>query len=311
MTLPAAPGSVVHLMKEIFGTLKYIANHPLSDGYRFQAMKRYFHWQVKSRIRRKPLIVDFVNQSKLCVQRGITGATGNIYTGLHEFADMSFLLHFLGEGDTFVDVGANVGSYTILASAARKARSISIEPIPETFTHLVRNIVVNRIEHLVLALNIGLGAERGTLKFTSGLDTVNHVLTANESAVSDTTDVDVFTLDEITLPTRPKLIKIDVEGFETEVLKGGGRLLSGNSLLAAVIELNGSGKRYGFDESLVHSRMRDCGFVACTYQPFERRLTPMETTNDRGDNTLYVRNLPAVREALQHSPPFHVNGRLV
>ena len=70
----------------------------------------------------------------------MTGATGNIYAGLHEFADMAFTLHFLRPDDLFMDVGANVGSYTLLASGVCKARTISFEPYPETMAALRRNI---------------------------------------------------------------------------------------------------------------------------------------------------------------------------
>ena len=63
----------------------------------------------------------------------MTGATGNIYTGLHEFEDMMFLLHLLRPGDIFVDAGANIGSYTVLASAVVGAKSISFEPVPPLF----------------------------------------------------------------------------------------------------------------------------------------------------------------------------------
>lgn len=52
----------------------------------------------------------------------MTGATGNIYVGLHEFEDMAFLLHVLRRTDLFVDVGANIGSYTILAGGAAGAK---------------------------------------------------------------------------------------------------------------------------------------------------------------------------------------------
>jgi len=48
-----------------------------------------------------------VNGSKFLVKTGETGLTGNIYTGLHEFPDMGFLLHFLRAEDLFVDIGAN------------------------------------------------------------------------------------------------------------------------------------------------------------------------------------------------------------
>lgn len=79
----------------------------------------------------------------------MTGATGNIYTGLHEFIDMAFCLHLLRPGDLFIDVGANVGSYTILASKVVGANSFTLEPVPETFKRLKRNININDIVSLV------------------------------------------------------------------------------------------------------------------------------------------------------------------
>ena len=59
----------------------------------------------------------------------MTGATGNIYAGLHEFVDMAFCLHLLRSGDLFVDVGANIGSYTVLASKVAGANSVTLELI--------------------------------------------------------------------------------------------------------------------------------------------------------------------------------------
>ena len=72
----------------------------------------------------------------------MTGITGNWYCGLHEFHEMAFVLHFLRKNDTFIDVGANVGSYTILA-AVTGSNVISIEPIPSTFNYLKNNVSIN------------------------------------------------------------------------------------------------------------------------------------------------------------------------
>ena len=44
------------------------------------------------------------------------GATGNLFCGLHEIEDMGFVLHFLRSDDIFLDVGVNVGTYTVLAA---------------------------------------------------------------------------------------------------------------------------------------------------------------------------------------------------
>src|SRR6185437_5282689 len=102
---------------------------------RWAAFWRFAGWQFQSRIFRRPVIYPFLEKSKIIVQGGMTGATGNIYTGLHEFEEMMFLLHLLRPADLFADVGANVGSYTILASAVAGAGSISFEPLPATFLH--------------------------------------------------------------------------------------------------------------------------------------------------------------------------------
>jgi len=106
----------------------------------------------------------------------MTGATGNIYTGLHEFEEMSFVLHFLRKDDVMFDIGANIGSYTILAGAVVGAECFAFEPIPDTFGHLIDNVNINGIYEKVKCYNIGIADKNGILKFTSNLDTCNHVV---------------------------------------------------------------------------------------------------------------------------------------
>ncbi len=57
---------------------------------------------------------------------------------------MSFVLHFLRNTDLFIDVGANLGAYSILASSVSGARTIAFEPVPHTFQLLKNNIALNR-----------------------------------------------------------------------------------------------------------------------------------------------------------------------
>jgi len=131
-----------------------------------------------------PVAVNFVNKTKLLVAPGMTGATGNIYTGLHEFYDMAFALHLLRRDDVFVDVGANVGVYTVLASSV-EAKSISIEPINDAFDQLMLNVHLNDICDWVDPRRIGVGSKKGTLKFTSALDTTNHVVDGEEETKTE------------------------------------------------------------------------------------------------------------------------------
>ena len=106
---------------------------------------------------------------------------------------MSFLLHLLRNTDTFFDVGANVGSYTILASGVCGARSLSFEPVPATFEILKKNIFLNHLQQKIKAIPAGVGHEKGFLHFSSDQDTTNHVIAVSET-VTDTITVPIVSL---------------------------------------------------------------------------------------------------------------------
>jgi len=275
----------------LFSLLKFITNHPLNRKNKIRAVSRFAKWQINSRLNPYPVIYSYTDRTKLIIQRSMTGATGNLYCGLHEFSDMGFLLHFLRKDDLFVDIGANIGSYTILAGGHVGAKVLSIEPLPKTFEHLKRNIAVNQISDNVTAYNLALGNEKGQLSFTTTLDTMNHVATASDT---NTISVPVETLDTILEKENdPVLLKIDVEGFETDVLNGAESTLKKNSLKAIIIELNGSGLRYGYDETLLHEKLLSGGYHPYQYNPFARELTAINKFGTH--NTIYLKD-PAFAE---------------
>jgi FkbM family methyltransferase len=190
----------------VLNSIKNILHHPLSKDCKLHNILRFVKWQIGSRLVPGPVIFEYVNDAKLLAKPGMTGATGNLYVGLHEFEDMAFLLHMLRPHDLFVDVGANVGSYTILAGAAVGARCLSFEPIPEVYKWLIDNINLNGIRERVEAKNMGLGQKNGVLHFTQTLDTTNHVATENEMLLENTLAVPVETLDRAIGNKNPVLI---------------------------------------------------------------------------------------------------------
>ncbi|WP_177217072.1 FkbM family methyltransferase [Pedobacter insulae] len=216
---------------------------------------------------------------------------------------MGFLLHFLRSGDTFFDVGANVGSYTLLASSVCKAKSISFEPIPQTYDILKQNIELNKIVHLVQAENKGVGKEVGNLKFTTNGDTTNHVLIGDDGNTA-AVNVPVVTLDGYYPSSKPALLKIDVEGFETEVLNGASSILQDNCLKAIIIELIGGGAQYGYDENEIHLKLLDLSFKSYTYDPITRALKELQSI--RNSNTIYIRDLAFVEKRLNEAKPFEI-----
>lgn len=295
-------------MNRFLNIIRWIIRQPLNRGNKHKALMRFMLWQVNTRMNPYPVIIQWVNGVKLIIERGMVGATGNLYAGLHDFEDMSFLLHLLRENDLFIDIGANIGSYTILASGAIRSKSIAIEPIPSTYKYLRNNIAINGMEERTEPLNIGLGSSHSKLLFTNSHDVVNHVAIEGEK---DTTEVPVRTLDEI-LQNRacPLLIKMDVEGFETEVLLGGKKTLNNLDLKAVIIELNGSGARYGYKDSDIHSIFTSTGFLPYAYEPFTRQLTRLKTYSDES-NTIYIREVDFVCKRLKSASAYTVFGKTI
>jgi FkbM family methyltransferase len=292
----------------LFATLESVCQHPLNRAAPFAALWRFGRWQISQRVFPRRVVTPWVNGTHLVVGAGETGLTGNVYCGLHEFDDMAFVLHFLRPDDRFIDVGANAGSYTVLAAGAVGASTIAIEPIPATFERLLDNVHVNRLTDRVTCLNCGAGARPAALRFTAGSDTMNHAV-SNAGEEQDSIVVPVRTLDEIVPLDRLAFLKIDVEGFETAVLDGAGSLLHSANLLGMLVELNGSGARYGFDDSKVHERLLVAGFVACRYWPFERRLEP--AINGSSGNTLYLRDPTAALDRVRNARRFSINDHVL
>ncbi|MEM6783174.1 MAG: FkbM family methyltransferase [Bacteroidota bacterium] len=222
---------------------------------------------------------------------------------------MSFLLHSLRSDDLFIDIGANIGAFTVLASAVCGARSISFEPVPITYERLRDNIALNRVEDRVTTHNIGVGSTTSTLRVSVDAGQENRVLSSDESFGS-AQEVAVRPLDDVLSGEQnPRLVKVDVEGWETEVIAGSLDTLRDPSPRALLVEMNGSGERYGFDEAHLHRTIIDLGYEEVAYHPMERRLTA--TSELLGLNRLYVNAPTYFEERVRSAPPFRVLGRLI
>jgi FkbM family methyltransferase len=284
-------------MERLSLLLRSINEHPLARKNKLHTFYRIFRWQLSQFIFPRTVIHEFIGSTKLLAKKGMAAATANIYFGLHEFNEMGFLLHFLRREDTFVDVGANVGSYTILASGVVGSRSIAAEPVPVTFEVLKQNIQLNNLQKSVLALNIGIGSHADTLFFTKDRDSTNRVVLEKKDNKNILVQVPVRSLDEILLNEQcPSLIKIDVEGFEQEVINGASKILQNNQLKAVIIELNGAGKNYGFNDENIHQMLMSYNFSPHTYNPLHRKLEKLETYGL--NNTIYLRDKNYIKERI-------------
>jgi FkbM family methyltransferase len=273
------------MLNSLMNLRKLFSTHPLTQDAPLRAWAKFVSWQLKSRIQGEVLFPWIAGQ-RLAVRNGMTGATGNIYVGLHEFADMMFPLHFLRKGDLFLDIGANIGSYTVLASGVCRAATWAFEPDPNTVCHLKRNIAINELEGLVTVHECALGPTICEVPFTLGLDTVNKVAAANDKNVRI---VHQEQLDNLIGVSQPIMIKMDVEGYEEEVLQGAKALLANPCL--KVIELETVTPE-------INRMMLSNHFERAYYNPFSRHLDrkPVEW---KSSNSLYIKDWPVVEARLE------------
>jgi|SRR6185312_12624234 len=275
---------------------RFLAHHPLTRKRRVAAVGRYLQWQVKSRFRDE-IIVEWIAGTRLAVRRGMTGATGNIYAGLHEFYDMAFAIHFLRAEDVFADVGANIGSYTILASGVAGARTIAFEPDPGTAASLEKNIQLNGLSERVEIHIAALGESAGRIRFSMGRDTENRVVGADEP---EGREVRVEMLDAAVGDRVPSFIKIDVEGYETEVLRGALSLLEKPELKAVLTENK--------SEPVV-KMLEAAGFREVAYDAFQRKL--VQAREIAMANALFVRDATFVEHRVATAKFVSVLGQLI
>ena len=109
------------------------------------------------------------------MSKGENAVTEIYYAGLMEFNDMAFLLHFLRSGEIFIDIGANSGTFSVLASFVPGARVIAFEPNHDATTRLRKNLQLNNVTSEVEVREKTLGNLAGSILMKSDLDTTNQV----------------------------------------------------------------------------------------------------------------------------------------
>lgn len=298
-------------MQTVAKTLDAVLSAPLNRGQRGWALWNWARWHVRSRLAAGPVRCSFVDDAVLLVSAGEAGVTGNVYMGLMEYEDMAFVLHVLAPDGLFVDVGAHSGAFTVLAAKVVGARTVAIEPAPAAFVRLEANVAANGIADGVRRHNVAVGAAPGMARMTEGRDAQERVLGPGEGGAGKTSEVVLDTLDRLLAGESATMIKIDVEGFELQVLKGAARTLAEPALEALIVEMGDGLARYGDDEDRMFALLAGHGFMPVAYDPSARRLVPLPGRNPRSNNTIFVRDIGALNRRAATARRFRVHNRLI
>lgn len=196
-----------------------------------------------------------------------------LQTRLHSCAkepDTVEWIESMKPGDTFYDIGANVGAYTLIAAKAfgGRVKVLAFEPAFLNFTQLCRNVALNQCQDSVTPLSIALSDKTSLDSFNyhdlipgGSLHTLGEAIdykgdrfepVLKQSVLSFKTD---YLITQFDLP-RPTHIKIDVDGIEFAVLKGADQTLSDSTLRSIVVELEAGEGEQQITDYLVQKGFR-------------------------------------------------------
>lgn len=183
-----------------------------------------------------------------------------------EVASLLNLALLLQPGDTFVDVGANVGLYTAMLSrfhnVYERTKYVAIEPQPKTAARLRKSVGKN-----ATVFEMGISDRAAELPFSSGV--TSGVFKIVDSAATDTAKIRCQRLDLLPLHSSELVVKIDVEEHEWPVLQSASELFQNERIKVVFLD--------GYSDERVPEFLREHGFTL-----FDgRTLTPCDADTPR------------------------------
>jgi FkbM family methyltransferase len=188
---------------------------------------------------RKRSITRLGERSIIWSQLHRTASSKAVYANPPDYPEMLVWASELRPGDLFIDVGANIGLYTIWA-CEKGAHVLALEPAADTFALLCENVALNGYKADLIRAAAGARDGIGTL--TSGRDCTNRLDPAGDE------EVRVVTIDSLLAGRVAQGMKIDVEGHELAVLMGSRDALASGRILLMQIEWNDASESAANDD---------------------------------------------------------------
>lgn len=233
--------SYLNIFRKCFVFYKYLSDN-ISNG-EFRLMMIGLKYIFTKKTNTSDLIVKTNNGLFLIRKNTIDFKLAN---SAYEISVFKHFNKLLPEHDLFIDIGANIGTYSIVA-AKTGLNTLAFEPVKANFESLVKNISLNNLKDLITPYLIGLSDKSGTFKFNyyplkPGASSIHPLKNKGEQI-----DVKIEVFDQLNLDQMNTadniLIKIDVEGMEMDVLKGMANFLESDKKISLIIETKHSGEK--------------------------------------------------------------------
>lgn len=282
-------------MSIIFSNIKTIFSSEYNLKHPIFAIVRYLFYLFLKLIRIKKVPIRIWSGKKVFWYSDSIQSTWLLFNYLIDYNEFTFLKKFLRSDSIFLDVGANIGYYTVWVSKfIREGMILSFEPNRKNFQRLKENITeINN----AIPFRIALTKYNGSIAFSNNSDVLNHIiLTPMEG--DDAEFVECYTIEKVVNDysiCKIDFIKIDVEGFEIDVLLGCANLLHTKSILVIQLEIEE-------ENALKNSKVKvedllelifQFNYFLCTYDPKSNMLYQTDYSSEK-DNYFITHDIELV-----------------
>lgn len=273
----------------LFEKLCWLFGSPAFRKSPFRITRNVLVWEwVRLCGRDVSFLFDDTFKIRLCPDEGVSRLT--FYFGTSEPDLFSFYDAFCRNGMVVIDAGANIGLHTLFIAKriAPLGKIFSIEASPKNFNRLMENVEGCALKN-ARCYPLALGDTRGQafIKEDVGDSSRSRISKHNSGVVVDMTCLDEFCEKESI--DRVDLMKLDVEGFELRVLRGGESLFSRGACRVLQIELDPNNlTRQGCQESKVEAWLFERGYRLVAWNQDLRKFTPLFVGSERAYNSFFV-----------------------
>lgn len=245
-----------------------IWRHPGNRRRRVRGLAGFVAWQFVKHVLKRPVVIRFHNQRLKCYPDSTSTSGALYFSGYPDYWEMKFLQAYLRPGDNFLDIGANSGVYSVLASAyiGPEGHIDAFEPIERTAARIEEQAQLNGLANLHVH-RLAICDQDGELEFGySSNDATMHLRRPAEQE-HGTFKVRSARLDSFGPYRNYAVGKMDIEGAEPLALAGAKERLRLANPPVWLLELARYSTCYGISSDEVVRQLADAGYCCAIFNP--------------------------------------------
>ena len=227
-------------------SLNGVLNHPLNINNKARTLLRIFLWKINQFSIKKPLIVEMEKGVKCICYPDSSFGSLIVYTRIPDYEEVQFIMKILRDRDTFVDVGAGIGDYSLIAAGKiKKGKVYAFEPVDSSLKNFRENIRINEFQDRIKVFENVVSEKTGNERFVC--ETVSEVSSIGRKGLGKLKKaISLDNFAKVEKIKRINFLKIDVEGAEMKILRGAKGLLMAKKVDYILFEINKKSKNYGY-----------------------------------------------------------------